>query len=153
MLRAKCNPVEVLDGEVRSLIADLVDTMYHHPGCVGLAAPQIGVPHRVFVIDVSRKRGPKGNHGLVVLVNPTIVRTEGSKVGREGCLSIPQFLGDVRRARRVVVQGWDGEGREVSVAAKGLEAVAVQHEMDHLDGILFIDKLSSLGRGLIRRKG
>ncbi|MCH8029366.1 MAG: peptide deformylase [Candidatus Dadabacteria bacterium] len=151
-LRAKCKAVEDTNDEIRTLFEDMTETMCAYPGCVGLAAPQVGVVKRLFVIDVSRKIGPKKNHGLLKLLNPVITYSEGEKISREGCLSIPEFLGDVKRARRVILRALDESGEEIEVPAKGLEAIAIQHELDHLDGILFIDKVSSLGRNLIRRE-
>lgn len=151
MLRAKCQAVNEIDDDIRTLIEDMTETMCSHQGCVGLAAPQIGVAKRVFVIDVSRKIGPKKNHGLLKLLNPVITFSEGEKIAREGCLSIPEFLGDVKRARRVILRALNEDGEEIEIPAKGLESIALQHEFDHLDGILFIDKVGSLGRTLIRR--
>lgn len=153
LLRTRCSPVESFDPALGKLVDDMVETMRHHEGCVGLAAPQIGSELRVFVMDVSRKLGPKKNHGLLALVNPVIEYREGEKVAREGCLSIPEFLGDVKRSRRIIVKARDHEGNELEIPAKGLESVAIQHELDHLDGILFIDRVTMLGRDLVRRKG
>jgi peptide deformylase len=153
ILRAKCKRVVRFDDGLKTLVADMRETMYAHTGCVGIAAPQIGYPYRLFIIDVSRKIGKKKNNGFQAFVNPTIVHSEGEKIAREGCLSIPEFLGDVKRARRVIVRAQTPEGEEFEIAASGLEAIAIQHEVDHLDGILFIDRVASLGRDLIRRKG
>jgi len=153
ILRAVCKPVPTVDENIKRLIVDMRETMNSHTGCVGISAPQVGVPLRIFVIDVSRKLGQKRNHGYVALVNPEITYSEGEKIAREGCLSIPELLGDVKRARRVIVNGVNVEGEEVEIPAKGLEAIAVQHEIDHLDGVLFIDRVVMLGRELIRRKG
>jgi peptide deformylase len=152
ILREKSKPVPEITEEIRSVISDMVETMYASPNCVGVAAPQVGYPLRMFVMDVSRKIGPKKNHGLLSLINPVLVYSEGEKITREGCLSIPDFLGNVKRARGVIVRGLNPDGREVEVVSKGLEAIALQHEMDHLDGVLFIHRVSSLSTDLIRRK-
>ena len=151
-LRAKSKSVLEINQEVREIIRDMTETMYASPGCVGIAAPQVGFPLRVFVMDVSRRLGPQKNHGLVALINPEIIYGEGEKITREGCLSIPDFLGNVKRARRVIVRGLNPEGKEVEILSRDLEAIAVQHEMDHLDGMLFIHRISSLTADLIRRK-
>ncbi|MDP8969214.1 MAG: peptide deformylase [Actinomycetota bacterium] len=140
---------------IRDLARDLVDTMRLSPGCVGLAAPQIGVSRRAFCIDVSGHRSqvpPARNHGLVVLLDPELVHAEGAELGREGCMSVPDLTADVRRALRVVVRGSDAEGRERVIEAEGFEARAVQHELDHLDGLLILDRVASLHTDVFRRK-
>jgi peptide deformylase len=152
ILRNQSKPVVEINQEIQSIVNDMIETMYASPGCVGVAAPQVGYGLRIFVIDVSRKIGSKKNHGLVALINPVIVYSEGEKSIREGCLSIPDFLGNVRRARRVIVRGLNPEGEGVEILSQGLEAVAVQHEVDHLDGVLFIHRVSSLATDLVRRK-
>ena len=127
---------------------DLIDTMREAPGCVGLAAPQIGESVRMVVVDCSRhKRALDANNGLLVLVNPAVVESEGAEVAREGCLSIPHLTANVRRATRIVVGG--GGTRVESV---GFEARCLQHEIDHLDGVLFLDRVDSLHRDVFRRK-
>ena len=152
ILRAKSKPVLNIDEEVRRIINDMTETMYASPNCVGVAAPQVGYPLRIFVMDVSRKIGPKKNHGLIALINPVLIYSEGEKITKEGCLSIPDFLGNVKRARGVIVKGLNPEGQEVEIISKGLEAIALQHEIDHLDGMLFIHRVSSLTTDLVRRK-
>lgn len=152
VLRAKSESAGKVNQEIRQIIGDMVQTMYASPGCIGVAAPQVGYPLRIFVIDVSRKIGPKKNHGLLTFINPSIVYAEGEKITREGCLSIPDFLGNVKRARRTIVRGVNQEGEDVEILSQGLEAIAVQHEIDHLDGVLFIHRISSLGTDLFRRK-
>lgn len=122
---------------------DLVDTMRSFPGCVGLAAPQIGEPVRVAVVDCSGHPRAVDPNGLMVLVNPRLTSVEGSELGREGCLSIPDLTGNVRRATAVEIDG----KRSV-----GFEARCVQHELDHLDGILFLDRVESLAHDLFVRK-
>ena len=142
-----------LDQEISLLIGDLLDTMRSGPGSVGVAAPQIGVLLRVCVVDVSASRqGKENNHGLLAMVNPEIVRREGSAVMREGCMSVPDYTGDVERATAVTVRFLDESGEPRQIDASGFEAVAIQHEMDHLDGVLFLDRITSLKTGLFRRK-
>lgn len=130
----------------------MLQTMYASPGCVGIAAPQVGYPLRIFAIDVSRKIGPKKNHGLLIFVNPAMVYAEGEKVTREGCLSIPDFLGNVKEGKENYYKGINQGGEDVEILSQGLEAIAVQHEIDHLDGVLFIHRVGSLGTDLFRRK-
>jgi peptide deformylase len=133
-LRTKCPKVPKVDDSVRRLIDDMVDTMRDAPG-IGLAAPQVGVLLRVIVCEVE-------DH-LHALVNPEIVRAEGEQVGDEGCLSIPGYIGEVKRFDRVVVKAKNRVGKEVRVRADGLLARCLQHEIDHVDGILFTDRLTS----------
>ncbi len=153
ILKKMCRPVAAIDPEIRGLVRDLIDTMHAGPGSVGVAAPQIGVSLRVCVVDVSASRqGKDNNHGLLVLVNPEIVAREGAAVMREGCMSIPDYTGDVERATAITVRFTDESENAREVAAEGFEAVAIQHEMDHLDGVLFLDRIASLKTGLFRRK-
>ncbi|MBI2875483.1 MAG: peptide deformylase [Candidatus Tectomicrobia bacterium] len=156
VLKAKAEKVEALNEGVIRLIDDLVETLYASPG-VGLAAPQVGYPLRVIAVDVLRNgenssRRKNSGHGLMVLLNPVILYQEGEKVVREGCLSLPEYTANVKRARRVVVSGLDRSGEPVEVAAKDFEAVALQHEIDHLEGILFIERVNCLKTDLFRRK-
>lgn len=153
LLKSLCRPVAEIDQEIARLIQDLIDTMREGPGSVGVAAPQIGVTLRVCVVDVSGSRmGKENNHGLLVMVNPEIPAREGSAVMREGCMSIPDYTGDVERATEITVRFLDGDGSPQEINASGFEAVAIQHEMDHLDGVLFLDRITSLKTGLFRRK-
>ena len=141
-------PVEnVTDSEIK-LIQDMVETMYKAPG-VGLAAPQVGVSQRIMVTDTSA--GEKEDN-LLVILNPEIVSTDGEQYEEEGCLSIPGFTEAVRRPKNVVIQGVDIEGRELVLEGSDLLARAFCHEMDHLNGVLFLDHLSFIKRDLIRRK-
>ena len=132
------------------LAADLIETLETSPG-VGLAAPQIGVALRVVVVDVARKPGESG-HGRVVLVDPVLLREGGDRTVREGCLSVPEYTANVRRASAVTVSARDERGRAFSLIADGLEAVAIQHEIDHLDGILFLDRVANVQSDLFRRR-
>jgi peptide deformylase len=152
-LKEVCSSVTTFDAQLASLIRDLVDTMRTGPGSVGVAAPQIGVPLRVCVVDVSASRpGKNSNHGLLVMVNPDILKREGAAVMREGCMSVPDYTGDVERATDITVRFQDETGGFHVIETSGFEAVAIQHEADHLDGMLFLDRINSLKTGLFRRK-
>ena len=134
------------------LAQDLVDTMQASPACVGLAAPQIGVSRRAFVLDVSSHPKATTVHGLVVMFDPVIVESTGRKVGREGCMSVPDLTANVARATRIVVQGRSPDGEALVIATEGFEARAFQHEIDHLDGLLILDRVASLTTDVFRRK-
>ena len=135
--------VDPLDPDVVALAEDLVETMRSYPGCVGLAAPQIGAGRRVFCLDVTGHPKARSGAGLVVLANPSLVCADGPKVGREGCQSVPDLTGDVSRFRRVTVRGWlPGSGDELTYEADAFEARAFQHELDHLAGTLFLDRVA-----------
>jgi peptide deformylase len=148
LLHNKTTAVDAITPEITTLVDDMIDTMYAAPG-VGLAAPQIGVPLRVFVVDVSLGRDPAQ---LIVMINPVFVAREGMQLEEEGCLSLPGFEATVVRPTRVVVKGLDREGAGFEREGTGLLARAFQHEMDHLDGRLFIDHLRGIKRDLIVRK-
>ncbi len=153
LLKVVCTPVGVISPEIGELINDLLDTMREGPGSVGVAAPQIGVPLRLCVVDVSRsKLGRDNNHGALVLINPVIVAAEGRGTMREGCMSIPDYTGDVERATCITLAYTNENGELREIPVEGFEAVAIQHELDHLDGILFLDRISSVKTGLFRRK-
>jgi peptide deformylase len=132
--------------------ADLVDTMQANVKCVGLAAPQIDRPVRIVAVDVSEHPRATRHHGLLVLVNPVIVLASGSEVAREGCLSIPELTANVRRATDVVIEASTPEGKSRVIEAEGFEARCLQHEIDHLDGILFLDRVDSVRSDVFRRK-
>jgi peptide deformylase len=134
------------------LVADLIDTMKASPACVGLAATQIGVSRRVIVVDVTGHPKTTVSHGLVVLIDPVVVDVSGRNVGREGCMSVPDLTANVRRADALVVEGKDPEGSEVVIATEGFEARAFQHEIDHLDGLLILDRVESLATDVFRRQ-
>ena len=140
---------DVLDAE---LAADLVDTMRASPACVGLAAPQIGVSRRAFALDVTGHPKTTTCHGLVVLFDPIIVELHGREVGREGCMSVPDLTANVARAVSIVVQGTTPDGDESVISTEGFEARAFQHEIDHLDGMLILDRVASLATDVFRRK-
>ena len=132
--------------------ADLVDTMRAGPRCVGVAAPQIGELVRIVAVDCSTHPKAPDHHGLLLLVNPAVVSADGSEIGREGCLSIPEITANVRRATAVVVEATDPAGTPLRIAAEGFEARALQHEIDHLDGVLILDRVASLDTDVFRRK-
>ncbi|MFZ2445417.1 MAG: peptide deformylase [Syntrophobacteraceae bacterium] len=148
ILRKKAEPVEVIDEEILCLIDDMTETMHHAPG-IGLAANQVGKAVRVLVIDLQKE---ECEHGLIVLVNPELLSATGEICHEEGCLSVPEFYSSVKRHEEVVVCGLDREGKKVEISACGLLAIALQHEMDHLDGKLFIDRLSPVTRDIFKRK-
>jgi peptide deformylase len=154
VLKEKAAPVEFVSAEVSAFIGDLVETMRSSPGGVGIAAPQVGVSQRIIVVDVSahRRGGQEQNHGLLALVNPEILAMGGKQVVREGCMSIPDYTANVQRAQWVLVDATDGDGNRRIIESLGFEAVAIQHEMDHLDGILFLDRVVSIKNDLFRRK-
>jgi peptide deformylase len=153
VLKKICHRVEVIDVTILNRVNDLLDTMHAGPGSVGVAAPQIGVTLRVCVVDVSASRhGKDNNHGLLCMINPEIVAREGSAIMREGCMSVPDYTGDVERATAITVCFSEPDGTRREIAASGFEAVAIQHEMDHLDGVLFLDRIVSIKTGLFRRK-
>lgn len=144
-------PVASIDDAARALAADLIDTMRASPACVGLAAPQIGVGVRAFVVDVSGHPKARTSHGTFVLFNPEVLVAHAPAVAREGCMSVPDLTGDVARATEVVVRGLTPEGTERVLRVEGFEARAVLHELDHLDGRLFLDRLVAADR-VFRRK-
>ncbi|GFO67457.1 peptide deformylase [Geomonas limicola] len=153
ILKRMSRTVERIDAEILQLVEDLVDTMEAGPGSVGVAAPQVGVCLRVCVVDVSNNRhGKDNNHGRLLMINPEIVERSGLAVMREGCMSVPDYTGDVERATEITVRFSEPDGTQREFLASGFEAVAIQHEMDHLDGLLFLDRISSLKTGLFRRK-
>lgn len=132
--------------------ADLVDTMRANTKCAGLAAPQIGQAVRIIAVDVSEHPRATRHHGLLVLVNPVVVLASGSEVAREGCLSIPDLTANVRRATDIVIEASTTNGQVRVIEAEGFEARCLLHEIDHLDGILFLDRVDSLKSDVFRRK-
>lgn len=148
VLKQKSKPVAKVDDAIRALVQDMTETMYAEEG-VGLAAPQIGVHKRIIVIDASpRQEGEK----LRVFINPELVEADGRTKYTEGCLSIPGEAEEIERFQKVSVRALDLRGEPFELEAEGLLSIALQHEMDHLDGVLFVDRLSSLKRGLIRKR-
>ena len=140
--------VPAIDGSVQQLVDDMIETMYAAPG-VGLAATQVGVASRIFVVDISLGRSPAD---LLVMINPTFVERDGMQLEEEGCLSVPGFNATVVRPGRAVVRALDRNGNERTIEGKDLLARAFQHEMDHLDGTVFVDRLRGIKKDLIVRK-
>ena len=149
-LKQVSKSVEHFDDSLRSFVLDLEETMRAGPGGVGIAAPQVGYFERIVIVDVSGKPKIK-QHGRLVLINPEIISQEGSAVGREGCLSVPEYTGNVTRAKFITLRAQDEFGKICEFQMERYEARAVQHEMDHLDGLLLLDRLVSR-RDLFRRQ-
>ncbi len=150
-LKQVSRPVERFDDELRTFARDLEETMRAGPGGVGIAAPQVGRFERVVIVDVSGRK-KTSSHGCMVLVNPEITEWDGLAVGREGCMSVPDYTGNVVRAERIHLLARDPFDEPLEFDFEGFEARAVQHEMDHLDGLLFLDRLVSRRNDLFRRK-
>jgi peptide deformylase len=138
--------------DVERVARDLLDTMRAHAGCVGLAAPQIDEHVRIVTVDVSGHPRAEAHNGLLVLVAPVVAHAAGTEVAREGCLSIPDLTANVRRATEIIVEARGLDGAPVRVESRGFEARCLLHEIDHLDGILFLDRVDSLKRDVFRRK-
>lgn len=153
VLKKVSQPIEEIDATVDALLQDLVDTMRDSGHSVGVAAPQIGVNLRAVVVDVSHsKLGRDNNHGLLTMINPVILEQDGRKTFREGCMSVPDYTGNVTRAENILLQFTDRNAEERVLRCSGFEAIAIQHEIDHLDGLLFLDRVSSLKTDVFRRK-
>lgn len=148
ILGAPTSPVEAITPEIETLIDDMIETMYAAPG-IGLAAPQVGVSLRIFVIDLSLGKEPTALH---TMINPRFIEREGMQLEEEGCLSVPGFTATVARPKRVVVSGLNRHGEEYTLEGTGLMARALQHEIDHLNQCLFVDRLRGISRDLILRK-
>ncbi len=151
VLRTKTARVEKIDGSLDRLIQDMIETMHAAPG-VGLAANQVGVSLQLAVIDLSARENAEQRHPLYVIINPEIVSSEGSIVEEEGCLSIPEYSEKVKRAAKVKVRAQDRTGKPFEIEAEGLLAKALQHEIDHLNGLLFVDRLSPLKKNIFKRR-
>jgi peptide deformylase len=149
-LKQVSKPVTQFNDSLRSFILDLEETMRAGPGGVGIAAPQVGYFERIIIVDVSGKPKIK-HHGRLVLINPEIISQEGSAIGREGCLSVPEYTGNVARAKFITLSAQDEFGKSIEFQMERYEARAVQHEIDHLDGLLLLDRLVSR-RDLFRRQ-
>ena len=153
VLKREARPLGEDEGEAAERVArDLLDTMRSFPRCVGIAAPQIDELVRMVVVDVTDHPKATACHGELVLVNPRVVAASGAEVAREGCLSIPDLTANVRRATHAVIEGRDPQGRTRVVDTEGFEARCLLHELDHLDGILFLDRVDSLTTDVFRRK-
>jgi peptide deformylase len=151
VLRRKTDRVTNINGTIERLIDDMVETMHAAPG-VGLAANQVGVSLQVAVIDLSSREEKERRRPLLVIINPEVLSMEGSVVEEEGCLSIPEYAEKVKRAARVKVRAQDRTGKIFELEAEGLMAKALQHEIDHLNGLLFIDRLSPLKKSIFKRR-
>jgi peptide deformylase len=147
-LRQKALPIERVDPEIERLIDDMAETMYAAPG-VGLAATQIGELHRLFIVDIAAEDEPSN---LIVFINPEITQKEGEQCGPEGCLSFPGISEDIKRASKITVRALSRKGEPFELTAEGLLAVAIQHENDHLDGVLMIDRMGMLKKRIVQRK-
>jgi peptide deformylase len=147
ILAKKSEPIGEITGEIKTLAADMAETMYAAPG-VGLAAPQVGINKNLVVLDCA----PGEESDLIVAVNPEIIENEGECFEEEGCLSVPGYYSRIKRSAKVKVRYLDLEGRTVEREATGLLAIAFQHEIDHLHGVLFVDHLSPLKKGMFRKK-
>jgi peptide deformylase len=152
VLKQRARPVGTLDDDARAVADDLVDTMRAHERCVGVAANQIGVLRRCVVVDVTGHPKARTCHGLIVLFDPEVVSSSGAEIGREGCLSLPDLTANVRRATNVVVHGLGLDGAVARISTDAFEARALLHEIDHLDGVLFLDRVASLATDVFRRK-
>jgi peptide deformylase len=152
ILKQVATPVGSVGEDERALARDLVDTMREHERCVGIAANQIGELRRCIVVDVTGHPRAVSCSGLIVLFDPVVEREHGSEVAREGCLSIPELTANVRRATTVVVAGLDEQGDPRSIQADAFEARALLHEIDHLDGVLFLDRVANLETDVFRRR-
>ncbi|MCL5405284.1 MAG: peptide deformylase [Deltaproteobacteria bacterium] len=148
VLRQKAERVENIDDSIQRLIDNMIETMHEAPG-IGLAANQVGRPVRVVVLDVERR---EPGAGLLVLINPELISATGKTKSEEGCLSIPGYFASVTRHQEVVVRGLDRQGQTIEIAADGLLSIALQHEMDHLEGKLFIDRISAIARDIFKRR-
>jgi peptide deformylase len=148
VLRKLCLPIENIDGELVTLAENMVETTLAAPG-VGLAANQIGLPWRLFVVNIGVETD---KNNLITFVNPEITAMEGCELGEEGCLSIPDVIAEVNRASQIEIKGYDLDGKEIRYEAQGYLARAFQHEMDHLNGVLFWDNLGKLKRDILKRK-
>ncbi|HHW19845.1 peptide deformylase [Thermodesulfovibrio thiophilus] len=148
ILKKKAEAITDINEDLHRLIDDMVETMYKANG-VGLAAPQVGVSKRLIVVDTSPR---EANQSLIVLINPEISDSEGEILSEEGCLSLPGFITRLKRKEKILVKGLDRKGKKIEVQATGLLARALQHELDHLEGILLVDRISPLKRELFRRK-
>ena len=153
-LKVVCAPAQEVHDALRAAAQDLLDTMDAcPPRTVGIAAPQIGILSRVAIVDTSRNPKYPDGHGLLVLVNPQVTAFEGEQRFREGCLSLPDYTANVRRHAQITVTALNLDGEEMVLDAEGFEAVVLQHEIDHLDGVLFLDRVANVKTDLFRRKG
>ncbi|MGI4791812.1 MAG: peptide deformylase [Janthinobacterium lividum] len=152
-LKIVCAPSPAIDDDLRAAAQDLLETMDAcPPRTVGIAAPQIGVLARLAIVDTSRNPKYPGGHGLLVLVNPAVTVYEGEQFFREGCLSLPDYTANIRRHAAITISALSLDGETITLDAEGFEAVVLQHEIDHLDGLLFLDRVANVKTDLFRRK-
>ncbi|MCB4790901.1 MAG: peptide deformylase [Elusimicrobia bacterium] len=152
ILKKLSEPITEITQEIQSFVSDLIETMKSYKNCIGLAAPQVGRSLQIAVIDVSLYPKPFNNHGQIILLNPEIIKAEGTRTGREGCLSVPDFTGNVSRKQNISVKYLDLAGNPVILETDDFEATVLQHEIDHLNGIVFLDRVTSLKTDVFRRK-
>ncbi|MDH5423675.1 MAG: peptide deformylase [Gammaproteobacteria bacterium] len=151
-LKQSSKTVEIFDQTLKDFVTDLEETRLAGPGAVGIAAPQVGCARRLVIVDVSQLKKPVDNHGYLLLINPEITKWQGMEKGREGCLSVPDYTGNVIRAESIRIRFQNIEGEWIEFDSGGYEARAIQHELDHLDGMLFLDRLVSRRSDLFTRK-
>ena len=152
LLYKPCEKIALINDDLRKFAKNLLDTMHSYKNCVGLAAPQAGSNFRMIVVNVGLSPKPHHNNGEMILVNPVLKLSGERKTGREGCLSVPDMTGNVSRAAEVELEALNMEGNIIKLSTTGFEAVVLQHEIDHLDGILFLDRVVSLKTDIFRRK-
>jgi peptide deformylase len=152
ILKKKCALIEKIDYRINQLINDMIESLHSFPGCVGIAAPQVGCSVQLIVVDASKHKKTTISHGLMILLNPVIRMQEGEVISGEGCLSLPDYTGNVKRAAKIKVSAQNRMGQPIEIETKGFEAIVFQHEIDHLNGILFVDRIISLKKDLFRRK-
>lgn len=151
ILKQVCAPVEFISREVKNLIDNMKDTMNSSPHCVGIAASQVGVLSRIIAVNVSLNPKPHKNNGLLVMINPEIIYSSGKIKSREGCLSVPDFTGSVTRKEKIHVKYLDINGSPQLLKTSGFESIVLQHEIDHLDGFVFLDRVTSLKTDVFKR--
>jgi peptide deformylase len=152
ILNKKAAKISAIDREILQLIADMTLTLESYKGCVGIAAPQVFKSLQLVVIDVSRYSKPQPNRGRLILINPSIIKCEGFRTGREGCLSIPEFTANITRHEKILIEALNEKGERLEIPAEGFEGVVIQHEIDHLNGLLFLDRVTSIKTDVFRRK-
>src|SRR5262249_12476996 len=150
LLKQISNPVDLPDPSLAKALADLTETLYDAPGCTGIAAPQVGILKRIVLIDASRNAKCQNHHGKHILINPVIQWQQGEVIGREGCLSIPDLTANVKRAQHIRVFALNPAGEEITIETSDFEARLILHEVDHLDGLLFLDRVASLKTDVFR---